>query len=222
MTLLETLSQQLDPRTVEQMSQQIGADPATTQQAIATAVPLLLGGLSRNANQSQAEAQSLANALEQDHDGSVLDNLGSLLGGGGGGALLGALGSLLGGGSRATDGDGILGHILGGRRQPVETGIGRATGLNGAQVSRLLTMLAPLVMSALGKLKRQRGLDAGGLSDLLRTERQEVEQKAPGLRQGGLLSVLDMNDDGSIADDVAKLGAVLGGAAILNRQARRR
>ena len=58
-------------------------------------------------------------------------------------------------------------------------------------------------------------------ADVLRREREEVEQQAPGVRQGSLQDLLDMNDDGSIADDVAKLGAILGGAGLLNRMAKR-
>ncbi|MFW6040185.1 MAG: DUF937 domain-containing protein [Gemmatimonadota bacterium] len=161
-----------------------------TERGVAAAIPVLLGGLARNANASPDGAESLNHALERDHDGSVLDNLGDLLGaaesafgagdsggsGGGLGELAGALAGALGGqafGDAATpsgsavkvlDGAGILEHVLGGRRRTVERGIGQASGLDVSQIAKLLPLLAPIVMAALGKLKRKEGLDAGGLA----------------------------------------------------------
>lgn len=223
MSLLQMLTQQLGGQTAQQIGSQIGSDPSTTQKALTTALPLLLGGLARNANKSPEGAQSLANALEQDHDGSVLDSLSGLLGGSGGGSglggLLGMAGGLLGGGSpsRATDGDGILRHVLGERRGAIEQGVAKASGLDAGKTGQLLSMLAPLVMGALGKAKRQQNLDADGVAALLNRERAQVESETPGMAQGGLLGLLDMDDDGSIADDVAKIGAALGGGSILGK-----
>ena len=86
---------------------------------------------------------------------------------------------------RALNGAGILGHVLGGKREPVQQGIGRATGLDSQQVGRLLMMLAPLVMAYLGRRKRETGLGPSEISANLRAERQRVEQQMPGL--GGVL-----------------------------------
>lgn len=221
-SILNMLNQQLSDATVQQMSRQIGADPASTQKALATALPLLLGGLARNANQSPQQAQSLASALERDHDGSVLDGLAGLLGGGsrGGsdlGGLLSMAGGLLGGGSKATDGDGILGHVLGGKRRAVEQGVAKASGLDAAKVAQLMAMLAPIVMAALGKAKRQNNLDADGLTALLNRERSTVEEQTPGMQQGGLLGLLDMDGDGNVADDIAKIGGSIAASGVLGK-----
>jgi hypothetical protein len=221
-SVLDILNQQISGATVQQISQQIGADPAHTQKAVAAALPLLLGGLARNANQSPESAHSLANALERDHDGSVLDGLAGLLGGGSrGGADLGGLismaGGLLGGGSKATDGDGILGHVLGRKRHAVEQGVSKASGLDAAKVTQLLSMLAPIIMAALGKAKRQNNLDADGLTALLNRERSSIEEQTPGMQQGGLLGLLDMDDDGNVADDIAKIGGSLAASGILGK-----
>ena len=198
---------------------------------------MLLGGLARNA-QSPEGAQSLASALERDHDGSLLDGLGVLLGGSGGssggeglGGLLsgmmgggssapggsGGLGDLLGGlmgggapASKTTDGDGILGHILGNKRGAVEQGVARSSGLDARAVSKLLPMLAPLVMGALGRAKKQQNLDAGSLASMLNHERARIERDTPGMQEGGLLGMLDMDNDGDVSDDVAKIGGMLG------------
>jgi hypothetical protein len=71
-------------------------------------------------------------------------------------------------------------------------------------VAKLLPVLAPIVMGALGRQKRQQNLDVGGLAGMLGAERQQIEASSPA---AGLLGqLLDQDGDGSVADDVAKLG----------------
>lgn len=224
-TLLETLQKSLGPGTIGDLSRQIGADRGSTEKAIAAALPLLIGGLARNTEKPQGAA-SLAAALDRDHDGSLLESFGSLLGGGGGtggsdglGGLLSAAGSLLGGGGsgfgKATDGAGILRHVLGDRRGTVESGVGKVSGLDLGQVAQLLALLAPLIMSALGKLKKRQGLDAGGLQGLLAGEREEVARRIPTKGKGSLLDLLDQDGDGSVLDDLADLAGKGGGGKLL-------
>jgi hypothetical protein len=145
-SILATLQQHLGPDTIQQMSSAIGADPATTSSAISRALPALLGGLKGNVANPEGAA-SLDRALDA-HDGSILGNLGGLLGGDGPGGA-------------------ILGHIFGTRRAPVEEGVSRSSGLDAAQVARLMAMLAPIVMGVLGRMKREKGLDANRLPDVL-------------------------------------------------------
>lgn len=227
--LMQILGQALDGQAVDQISNQLGMDRDSAQNAIGLAIPVLVGALSRNASTPEG-ARALESAVERDHDGSILDNLGGLLGGGGGGDLLGGggagggllgqvLGSVLGGGGGApaqSDGGGLLGggigaailrHVLGGRQAGVEQGVGRATGLDAATVGQLLAILAPIVMGALGRA-RQGG---GGLDSILGGAQQEVQQQAPAANDF-LTQILDQNRDGSSLDDVARMGAgILGG-----------
>lgn len=109
------------------VAQRFGMSPEDAQNAIAHAVPLLVGGMARNASTPDG-AQALHTALERDH--SQVD-LGGLLGGlfgtrggsGGGGGIGDVLGSVLGGGqsgANAPQGGGlgglgdVLGSVLGG------------------------------------------------------------------------------------------------------------
>src|SRR5687767_10237052 len=78
-TLLDDLTAQLQGNTLSQMSRQLGADEATTEQAITVALPMLIGGLANEAA-TPTGAQSLTRALEEDHDGSLLDNVSRLFG----------------------------------------------------------------------------------------------------------------------------------------------
>jgi hypothetical protein len=154
-SVLDAVRQQLGPDTIQQLSGALGADPAATSSAVALALPALLGGLAQNAAQPEGAA-ALDEALDQ-HDGSILDNVSSMFGSG----------SSAGGGALSGIGGAILGHIFGGRRSQVEEGVGKASGLNAAQVAQLLAMLAPIVMGVLGRMKRTKGLDANRLPEVL-------------------------------------------------------
>jgi hypothetical protein len=190
MALLEMLQQRLGSQAVDQISRKLGADPGTTGNAIDAALPLLLSALARNATQGN-QAQAIDQAVSQDHDGGILDDIGGYL-------------------NRADSGpgEGILRHVLGGKQQTVQTGLSQATGLDAGKAGQLLTMLAPLVMGAIGKAKRENQLDSGGLSTLLTGEHEQLKQSAPGV-MGALGRFLDQNNDGSVMDDV---GGMLGKA----------
>jgi hypothetical protein len=186
MALLDMLQQRLGSAAVQQISNRIGADPGTTGNAIDAALPLLLSALARNAGDTN-QAQSLAKAVSEDHDGSILDDVPGYV-------------------SRASEGPGagILRHVLGGQQQAVQHGLGQATGLDAGKAGTLLTMLAPLVMGALGRAKRENSLDAGGISTLLTGEQEHLKESAPGV-MGALGRFLDQNNDGSVMDEVSGL-----------------
>lgn len=171
---------------------QLGIKNEQAQMAISAAVPLLITALSKNAN--SGDSQNIANALERDHDGSILNNLSGFLSSG-----------------NFSDGAGILSHVLGGKQSQVENAIGKSSGLNAAQISQILAMVAPIVMGYLGKEKKQNGLDASGLSSLLgglvggtaQTNQREMST---------IERLLDQDGDGSAMDDVMDLGSkLLGG-----------
>lgn len=151
MSLLDLIQQQLGPQEVQQISQQVGADPATTEQAVHAALPMMLGGMAQGAREPQG-----ANALA------------GILGGGGGGGglggLLGGLGGMLGGGASGggaggMDMGGILGSILGRSQPAVHDGVQQASGLNSDQTKKLLMILAPIVLAAIMKSRQSRTAD---------------------------------------------------------------
>lgn len=220
-SLIDDLMGQLQGPAMGQIAQQLGTDAGTTSDAIAAALPMLVGALGRNAQQPDGAA-ALFNALQRDHAGQGAVDLGGLMGamlGGGGaagaGGLGGLLGSVLGGGAPASpqlDAGGILGHIFGGAQPRAEAGLSQAAGLQSGQAGKLLMLLAPIVMAALAKRVRAGNLDAGGLGSALGQERQRVQQQG-GLGGGLLNAVLDQDGDGKVdLGDLLKLGGgLLGG-----------
>lgn len=134
---------------LDAIANHIGASPQETGAGIAATLPALLGTLAGNASTPRGE-QALAGALGRDHDGSLLDQLGGML-----------TGNL---GGRAANGAGILGHLFGdqqGQDQVVNNLAGKSN-VSSALIRKLLPILAPLVLSYLGKQLRGGGL--GGQS----------------------------------------------------------
>jgi hypothetical protein len=192
MDLTDILNNALSSDTIEQISRQLGVDEATTAGAIQAALPMLLGGLA-NSSASQSGATSLLTALDRDHDGSVLDD------------LSGFLGDYLSG-----RGAGILSHIFGAQEGAVERGVSNASGLDLGKVGPLLLMLAPIVLGALGRARREHGMDASELPKALGAAAQQTGGNQGLL--GALNSMFDMNRDGSAVDDIAgMLSRAVGG-----------
>lgn len=171
-TIFDTISPQIQGDQLRQLSRQVGADEATTANAMSIALPVLISALARNAATPNG-ARSLEQALDNDHDGSLLDNLSAMFGGQ----------TVPNVSPKALNGAGILEHILGTKRAPVEQSIGKASGLNLQQAGKLLMLAAPLVMAYLAR--RKKAQSAGAIGTVLDQERNEIERRAPGA--GGIL-----------------------------------
>jgi hypothetical protein len=197
MSLLDMLQSQLSGHSAVQLGQQLGTDQASTEKAIGTALPALMAALAGNAARKEG-ASALAGALDRDHDGGILEDLSGFLG------------------RRDTNpGEGILKHALGPRRPAVEAEIAKQSGLDTKAIAGLLPMLAPIVMGALGKKKRETGMDIGALAGMLSGEGRRAKEMAPGAL-GMLGGLLDDEGDGLDAGDIADagkglLGKLLGG-----------
>ncbi len=203
MDIMDMLQGQLSEGLLDQLTQQIGAqDRQQTASAASGILSTLMGAMAKNA-QKPGGAEALAGALDKDHDGSILDNLSDILGGSANTAGM----------ERTLNGAGILKHILGERQSGAADMISQMSGLNSGQTGNLMATLAPIIMGALGKQKRQNNLDSGGIGDLLGSvlgaqQQQRKQNKNPMLDMIG--SFLDKDGDGSIIDDaVGMLGNLL-------------
>jgi hypothetical protein len=184
--LTDDLLQQLRADGLPRIASQLGVAPAQVDEAAAAALPLLLGAMGRNARDPRG-ADALYGALAHDHRGLDPGNV---------------LGTVLGGGM---DGTGILRHVLG-RREPLAAQtLGAIGGLGQDRASMLLRMLAPVVMAYLARRVFTPADAAGretpaptpqGLAGAL--DREEREMRSREGFGGGLLSMLDRDDDGDV------------------------
>ena len=83
--------------------------------------------------------------------------------------------------------------------------ISQISGLNSGKAGNLMAMLAPIVMGMLGKQKRQRNLDTGGLASIL-ANAAGAQRQSGGLVTSLISGLLDQDGDGSSVDDMARIG----------------
>lgn len=186
--ITQIITQQLTGGASRQIAQRLGISEATANTAMQVAVPLILTALARNATQPQG-AESLHQAINKDHDGSILDN------------LMGYVSN-----PQTANGAGILNHVFGTQKPVVENNLAQATGLDQNAAGGLLETLAPIVMGAVGKAQQNEHLDPSGLSNLLERQQQQAQSNAPGA-MNILSSMLDQNKDGSAMDDLQRMAA---------------
>ncbi|WEK68385.1 MAG: DUF937 domain-containing protein [Candidatus Chryseobacterium colombiense] len=147
MSLLDLLTGNTSNQVAEQAENKFGISRNQIIALLAVAAPLIISYL-RNKSQDAKEAEALNNALDKDHDGSILNDSSQLE-------------------ARESEGSSILGHIFGGDRQNVENQLSQNTGISIDKIGPVLAMLAPVIMGYIGKEKQQNNVGAGGLGDLL-------------------------------------------------------
>ena len=120
---LEALLGLLQGQDLGKLAEQVGGSSTEARNGVAAALPAILAAVNKNANNSE-KAQGLNKALEQ-HDGSVLNNLGSYLQN-----------------PDLKDGAGILNHLFGGNTQNVANAVSQSSGLDAQGISNLTSNLA--------------------------------------------------------------------------------
>jgi len=191
MDIMNIVMSQLQNGGIQDIAGKLGIAPEQAQQAVNGALPSLLGGL---ANQAQAANNAGDNGfmsmLDQNNDGSVMDDIMALVAKGG---------------PNSGDVTGLVSSLLGGKTDSVVNGLSQSAGINPAQAGGLMSMIAPMVMNALSQSKGQGGLDLAGIAGMLGGQKQQAQQHAEANGMGGLLGMLDMNGDGSVMDDAMGL-----------------
>ena len=191
--ILDLLNSDLGKTLISGASKQFGQDEGKTANALGAALPLILGAMKNNASSPEGASGLLSALGNEKHSGGILDNLGSILGGGGVDKDV------------LDDGAGILGHVFGGREQNVAQAVSKSSGIDLGSAMNILKVAGPLVMGALGKETRQKGVnDQNGIGDLL----GGMLGGASSDQQSLVSKLLDADGDGSMIDDVA--GMLLG------------
>ncbi|MDY5795309.1 MAG: DUF937 domain-containing protein [Fusobacterium gastrosuis] len=170
------------------IASQLNVNDTEAKKGLTEALPTILEALGKNTSTTEG-AEALDRALEK-HDGSVLSNMTGYLSN-----------------PDLKDGMGILGHLFGGSTQNVASAVSKASGINLDGSTKLLQMLAPLVMGTLGQVKKETNLSASGLNGIITMAAAAL--KAQNGDTNGLMSalggILDSNKDGNVADDLLNL-----------------
>lgn len=203
--ILDLLNSDMGSTLIQGVSKQFNLDQGTSQKAISSAMPLILGAMKNNASTPDG-AQGLLGAVMGKHDGSILDQLSDVLGGDSVNEDV------------LQDGEGILGHVFQGKQETVAKAVGKSSGIDMSQAMNILKVAGPVIMGYLGKQTRQADVkDSNGIGDLLGGMLGDGHQE----QQSLINRLLDADGDGSVIDDVAGmlmgnnksggLGSLLGG-----------
>ncbi|SHL51097.1 hypothetical protein SAMN05444360_102142 [Chryseobacterium carnipullorum] len=196
MSLIDLLTGSTSNQVAEQAENKFGISRNQIIALLAVAAPLVISYL-RNKSQDAKEAEALNNALDKDHDGSILDDAAQAE-------------------SRQAEGGSILDHVFGGQKSTVENQLSQNTGISIDKIGPILAMLAPVIMGYIGKEKQQNNVGAGGLGDLLggilgNASSQAQTQQSNPLNDilGSVLGSGQSQSGGNPLNDI--LGSVLGG-----------
>jgi hypothetical protein len=167
--LVSLVEQFLTPDVISRIASALGLDRNNVQSAIAAAVPALLAAFTGAATRPGG-AQSLINGIKQ--QSGLLDGFSNMIGGGGQSSLQSSL---------ADKGATLLSSAIGGQDQSALAGaVAKFAGIGQNKGGSLLAMLTPLVMGVIGKQFAGRNLDAGSLTSLLSSQKDQIAQALPG------------------------------------------
>lgn len=197
MSLIDLLTGNTGNQVAEQAENKFGISKNQVIALLAFAAPLIISYL-RNKSQDAKEAEALNNALDKDHNGSILNDASQIE-------------------ARQAEGGSILDHIFGGQKSTVENQLSQNTGISIDKIGPILAMLAPVVMGYIGQQKQQSNVGAGGLGDLLGGILGNASNQAQAQQSNPLNDILgsvlggggQSQSSGNPLNDI--LGNVLGG-----------
>ena len=192
---LEALLGLLQGQDLGNLASQVGGNEGEVKNGVMAALPAMLAALGKNAG-TEKGAEELNNALENKHDGSILDNLSGYLSN-----------------PDLKDGAGILNHLFGNQTSNVANAVSQSSGLDTNGSMKMLQMLAPILMGMLGQQKKQNNLDAEGIGNLtsMLASNFGSEAGASGIMEA-VTNLLDANKDGNVMDDImGMVGKFFGG-----------
>ena len=167
MNLIEMIQGQLGSAVMKQASSFLGESESNTTKAMGAALPAVLGSLIQKGS-SQSGASTIMDMLSGgNHDGSIFNNIGSLLGGGSNTS------------SMINTGSSLLKSLMGNKLGSVVDLISSFSGMGKSSSSSLLSMAAPMVMGMIGKQMKSQGGGVSGLMSLLSGQAKHVQAAAP-------------------------------------------
>jgi OmpA-OmpF porin, OOP family len=180
--LLTLVQNQISGALMKKIADFLEEDIQSAQKAMDVALPSVIGGIANQAAKP-AGAEKILNTLTSEKmDGSILDGLGILLGGGS--ATQGLI----------DVGDKINAGLFGKKASAIMDWIASFAGIKTGSASGLMSMLAPVVMNTIGKEVLGNNTGLSGLTSLLSSQTNALKTALPaGLRSVLGLSNLNLN-----------------------------
>jgi hypothetical protein len=191
--ILDLLNNDEGKQIITSVAEKTGLNASQAKNVVQSSLPALLEQMQKNITSGDGASGLLSALSSGKHNGSILDNLGGFLNGG-----------------DFSDGNKILGHVLGGNQNTMVQGLSAKTGVNSEIISKILPMLAPIIMGYLGKQTQNKNVsNGGGLGDLLGGLLNGTSNSGAG--SSVLTSVLDQNGDGKL--DISDAMSAISGSS---------
>ena len=171
MNLLEMLSNANGGQNMQALANQFGLSGEQTQGVLGQLLPALAQGVQNNVGQAGG-IESILGALSGDRHDQYIDNPASL-----------------GGADAVEEGNGILGHLLGGKEnsRSLAQQVSGNTGISDTLIKQMLPIVASMAMGAMSKrMGSNPSANLAGSAE-------------------GLAGMLDFNRDGSSMDDIMSM-----------------
>lgn len=162
MDILGLIKDKLTDSVIKKVSGFLGEHPEKIGPALNSAVPIVLGGIIRNATNEEDTGKVMDVLKDGGHTGEILDDLPNLLGNFDKTQLL------------ITIGSNIYTHFAGNKGNAIVEKLSTLNGIRKTSASSLVGLAAPLVLGALGKVVSREGLGVSGLTKLLSDQRESV------------------------------------------------
>jgi len=180
--LLDSARSLLTPDVVSKVSSLIGETPAKTQQALGVAIPSLAGVMCNEASTPGGASRVHSLITNTQLPGDLLSNAGSMFAGG---AATEGL---------ARTGSGLVSGLLGDRAGAVANLMASTTGIQFSSASKLLNLVAPLLVGVMGRHMTSAGIGASGIASMLSSHRDSIMGAIP----SGLGSALGLGSNANI------------------------
>jgi hypothetical protein len=202
--VMDMISGAMTPDNIGAVAGALGLDNAMVSKGLGAAMPAILAGVLGSATKPEGR-QALDSALGS-ADTGMMDNLGSLLSGGGSAAMI-ATGSKLLSGFMGDSKMGALGGAL-----------ASSLGVDSKASSSMMGLAAPMLMSMLAGKKKSEGMDIGGLVSSLMGQKDQIAKAIPDdigsqLKGSGIFDDLMGNAGAAAAATTAAAGATMRAAA---------
>ncbi|MEE9494639.1 MAG: OmpA family protein [Gammaproteobacteria bacterium] len=179
--IINEISSLVGSKVLSSLTSHLGESDSAVQSGISGMASTILGGMLNKSSDNSAFG-SIFDMLNKPDNADVLDNLGSLVGGG----------NLAQGDPKDLAGS-LMGNLFGDKVGGIIDLVSSASGMKQPSGSGLLGLVGPLVMGYLSKRILKGGLNASGLMSLLSGEKSNIVKGLP-TGMGSMLGLADMSN----------------------------
>jgi len=198
--LMGMVKDQLSKKFYEKVGSSMGMDTKKTEGLAKKALPFILGSMAKEAGTKKG-AEGLFKAMTNPkHDGSILDKTDDLIAA-----------------PEKGEGAGILKHLLGDKEKTAEKFLEKKTKAPKENGQKMLQILAPMIMGALGKTQKKGNFSISQMMGMVKMLSGDKKLGGGGMAKSMVINFLDKDGDGDIKDDLFNMGK----AWVMNKMKKR-